>query len=86
MKKYELDSSFIPLYIMLFGIVLAMAGLWTIDIGVSAQVVPNVVTTNGWWVRDGVQTYHLGLYLTIAGNTLLGFSCICAVTLKKLKN
>jgi len=43
-------------------------GLWTIDISVSAIQISSmtplqVEVTSGWWVRDPVLQYHIGLYI-----------------------
>jgi len=82
MTRYDFDTSILPLFIMIFGILLSITGLWCIDIGVSAQNMSSNVT-NGWWVRDGVQQYHIGLWSVGIGVVILACSCVMATTLRK---
>lgn len=58
---------------MVLCIISIMIGIWTIDISVSAQSLcdPDIIMTNGWWARDPIQQYHLGLYLTILASFML---------------
>ena len=44
-----------------------VSGLWAIDIGASGIALKssgmNIITTNGWWIREPIQQYHIGLWL-----------------------
>lgn len=63
---------------VLFGLFVFMLGIWAVDIGVSAMSAGDRVV-NGWWTRDPVQHYHIGLYLLAASGLFLSFSSIIAV-------
>ncbi|MFP4006365.1 MAG: hypothetical protein ACLFUR_06640 [Candidatus Hadarchaeia archaeon] len=63
---------------VLFGLFVFMLGIWAVDIGVSAMSAGGRVV-NGWWTRDPVQHYHIGLYLLAASGLFLSFSSIIAV-------
>jgi hypothetical protein len=47
-----------------------MVGIWTIDVS-APWVNQNAVATSGWWDRTPVQSYHVGLYITIISFLLL---------------
>lgn len=44
-----------------------VSGLWAIDIGASGMALKSsgiqVYASNGWWVREPIQQYHIGLWL-----------------------
>lgn len=52
--------------VLIFLIFVFMGGVWTVDVSVSAMLVGNTVMTNGWFFREPMQSYHAGLYMTIA--------------------
>ena len=59
-------------------------GLWCIDISVSAMVlkangVEDIVVTNGWWIRDPVKQYHIGLWMAEVSSLVL--ACLVAICL-----
>lgn len=59
-----------------------MLGVWAIDIGVSGIAInaqhPNldIIATNGWWTRQPVQQYHIGLWLVGIGVIIIINICI----------
>ena len=60
--------------LLVLAVFFSMSGLWAIDVAVGAMNTQGAAMTNGWWVRDPIQHYHLGLYtigLTIVGMAFL---------------
>jgi hypothetical protein len=53
-------------------------GIWSVDIGVSGMRIGRE-TTSGYWDRDSIQQYHLGLYLIEISTLLLVSLIIFAV-------
>lgn len=58
--------------VIIFLVVLQMAFLWCIDISVSALINQGFVT-NGFFMNDPMQAYHIGLYGSILTFVLLAF-------------
>jgi len=62
--------------------------LWCIDISVSAMITarvnPNVeaIVTNGWYKRDAMQAYHIGLYGVFISSLILSFIAVHMLTKK----
>lgn len=70
-----------------------MMGLWAVDIGVSGMVINaqhpnlNVMAINGWFVREPVQQYHIGLWLIGIGMIIIiNISILSIVYLGGRKN
>jgi len=56
-------------------------GLWAIDISVAAMTVAQttglkVTVTSGWWTRDPLLHYHIGIYLVQISSTILAIIAI----------
>lgn len=47
-----------------------MIGLWIVDVSLSAILVGGEVTS-GWWVRDPILSYHMGLILSLSSFVVL---------------
>lgn len=70
--------------IVIIGITITMSGLWAIDIGASGMVLHaqngmNVMISNGWWVREPIKQYHIGLWLVFYGMVTLFLVNIYAI-------
>lgn len=57
--------------VLVFLTIVFMVSLWTIDVSVSAMNVSAGVfgeakLTNGFWIREPVKMYHMGLWLAVA--------------------
>jgi len=46
-------------------------GLWAVDIGISGMLNTDGFITNGWFVREPTQQYHIGLWFIEIGITLI---------------
>ena len=67
--------------LLLVGFSLVMLGVWTVDVSTSAMlnqaqlknhdIHVDAVATSGWWQRDLMTQYHIGLYLIIFGSLFL---------------
>ena len=61
------------------------SGLWAIDIGASGMSLQeagiNTYTTNGWWVREPIQQYHIGLWLVGIFSLVQTFVLVFAIFL-----
>lgn len=64
--KNSTIASIIMLFMFMF-----MTGIWAVDISVGAMLTTNAEMTNGFWTRDPMVHYHLGLYIMI-----ITFSCL----------
>lgn len=80
--KIELSPLFIPMVFMVLGIFMSIVGFWAIDISISAQVV-GAMLTNGFWIRDPVQGYHMGLWLAMLGMFVLAVSAVMSAMIKR---
>ena len=84
-KKKKINEMKLPLpdklIFLLVGFSLVMLGVWTVDVSVSGMLTQaqlekhgihaEGVATSGWWQRDLMTQYHIGLYLIIAGSLFL---------------
>src|SRR4030042_3502774 len=67
--------------------VIAVIGLWAIDIGASGMVIESkygidITATNGYWAREPIQQYHIGLWLVGVSITVLSsFVILCFMVL-----
>lgn len=57
--------------VLIFLTIVFMVALWTVDVSVSAMNVSSGLSgeaklTNGFWVREPVKMYHLGLWMAVA--------------------
>lgn len=64
------QNTFIILCGSFLMLIFLVSGLWAIDIGFSGTVVSiqtgeTIMATNGDFVREPIQQYHMGLYLVI---------------------
>ena len=62
-------------------VIAQMMALWIIDISLSAMIVnattgENFTITNGFFVRNPMQGYHIGLWTIIVSTTLLAITFI----------
>ena len=64
MKIIPFDIVLIAGFLLFF----ALIGMWTIDISLSAMInepyCGKVILTDGFWGRDPMQMYHIGLWIT----------------------
>jgi len=58
--------------ILIFFVFLFLMSLWCIDISLSALMLENGNVTNGFYIRDPMLAYHIGLYTAIL--SLFGFA------------
>ncbi|RLB78910.1 MAG: hypothetical protein DRH06_00410 [Deltaproteobacteria bacterium] len=63
-----MNERFVKAFIAAICLSMITFGLWTIDISVSAIQISSmtplqVEVTSGWWTRDPVLQYHIGLYI-----------------------
>ena len=58
--------------VIIFLVVLQMAFLWCVDISVSALINQGFVT-NGFFINNPMQAYHIGLYGSILNFVILSF-------------
>jgi len=60
-----------------------VAGLWAIDIGASAMIAQSagidMKVSNGWFVRSGIQQYHMGLYMVTIAMLFLSFLTLISI-------
>lgn len=56
--------------LLIVGLSFGFMGLWAIDIGASAMSV-GAETANGWFGREGIQQFHIGLWLCYASMMIL---------------
>lgn len=57
--------------VLIFLTIVFMASLWMIDLSVSAMQVSmsssgEAKLTNGFWVRNPIETYHIALWMAVA--------------------
>jgi len=65
--------------IIIFLVSMNIISLWTIDISLSAVLLPQeykVMLTNGWRNSDPMLMYHLSLYLAMVTLLILSFICV----------
>ena len=60
---------------------MVVSGTWAIDISVSAMATSSyigkpVLVTSGWWNRNPVLQYHIGLYLVYLSSLIISFIAI----------
>jgi len=66
-------------------IIMAIISLWTIDISISAMIVDGYTTetmklTNGFFLKDPMKAYHMGLWGVIFSMFFLSCITVHAVT------
>jgi len=61
-----------------------MLGIWAIDIGITGMA-NNLQATNGWWIRDACQQYHIGLFLVGIGTLCLTMLVISLIMIFPIK-
>ena len=95
----KMQKAYLPLpdklIFLLVGFSLVMLGIWTVDVSVSGMLTQaqlekhgihaEGVATSGWWQRDLMTQYHIGLYLIIAGSLFLISASIYWIVPKEKK-
>jgi len=51
-------------------LVILMAGMWLLDLSVTAMFVGNIILTNGFWTLNPDKAYHIGMYIIIFSGVL----------------
>ena len=80
---------------LLVGFSLILIGVWTVDVSISGMLTQaqlekigihaEGVATSGWWQRDLMLQYHIGLYLIIFGSLFLVTASIYWIVPKEKK-
>ena len=69
--------------LVLLCVFLTVSGLWAIDIGATTMVAQsagiNMKVSNGWFVRSGIQQYHMGLYMVTIAMLFLSFLTLISI-------
>lgn len=73
MKK---ETKFALIFISGAMISMCFMGLWAVDVG-AAGIASGGYITSGFWMRNPMQQYHIGLWL-IEGSALFMFMITCA--------
>jgi hypothetical protein len=66
-------------------LIVIMTSIWTIDIAVSAMIIQpdtttNISLTNGFFIRDPMKAYHMGLWGVIMGTFLFVMLMMYVIT------
>ena len=72
----EIDWRFVEASIIIVCMTMLVSGAWAIDISVSAMVISSktgepIMVTSGWWNRDPVLQYHIGLYMVYLSSLII---------------
>jgi len=72
----EIDWGFVEASIIIVCMTMLVSGAWAIDISVSAMVISlkteePILVTSGWWNRDPVLQYHIGLYMVYLSSLII---------------
>ena len=70
---------FVLLCLAVTSIVFIGLGMWAIDIGVSGMV-NDLPCTNGFFTRDSIQQYHIGLWMVGISSVLMTMILICTIS------
>jgi len=72
----EFKWQYLKASIIIICMTMLVSGAWAVDISVSAMVMSlktgeQIILTSGWWNREPILQYHIGLYLIYISSLII---------------